>query len=95
LYNFQILKNTHNECEKTFFLVANQFVTNVQLKILTHMFYPWISSHKLYKEGVFFLCVHIKIHVSIWDEIKKLNLKMKHKIKNIYLHGYYLTCLLR
>jgi hypothetical protein len=66
-----------------FFLIVTWFATNVQLKDLTHMFCPWIPSHKLYKQGAFFcvLSVHIKIHVPIWDELKKLTLKTKYKIK--------------
>jgi len=58
------------------FLVITQFVTNVQLKYLTHKFCSWISFHKLYKEGAFFY-VHIKIHVLIWLNSKKFNPKEK------------------
>jgi hypothetical protein len=57
-------------------LIEIQFVNNVKLKHLTHMFCIWISSHKLYKKCVFF-CVHIKMHLPIWDGFKKLNLKDK------------------
>jgi hypothetical protein len=35
------------------FLVATQFVIEMQLKDLTHQCFPWISSHKLYNKGVF------------------------------------------
>jgi hypothetical protein len=52
-------------------IVATQFAIKKQLKDLTQMFCVLIPCHKLYKEGVFFLCSHIKIHVSFWDKLKK------------------------
>jgi hypothetical protein len=52
------IKNKYKECANLFFLIATQFVTNVQLKDLTHMFCSWISSHKLCKQGVFIVCSH-------------------------------------
>jgi len=54
---------------------------NVQLKDLTHQFFPRISSHKLYKKGVYSCVFTLKYNVSIWDELKKINLKKKHKIE--------------
>jgi hypothetical protein len=42
-------------------------------KDLTNKFCHWILFHKLYKK-VSFMCAHIKIHVSIWDELKKVQL---------------------
>jgi hypothetical protein len=44
------------------------------------MFYLGIHVTNYIKRFVL-LCYHIKIHVPFWDELKKLNLKAKHKIK--------------
>jgi hypothetical protein len=54
---------------ENFFLVVIEFVINVQLKYLTHIFCLSILSHKLYEKNVF---AHIKIHVLIWDNLKKV-----------------------
>ncbi len=69
LYKLRNKKET-KRMWKNLFLVVIQFATNVQLKYLINKFCPWISFHKLYKKG-FFLFVHIKIQLSIWDEFKK------------------------
>jgi hypothetical protein len=48
-------------------LIATQFA----IKIF-NPFYFFLEFHLTnYVKKVFFLCVHIKIHVSIWDEFKK------------------------
>ncbi len=54
---------------ENFFLVATEFAINVQLKYLIHMFCLSISSHNLHEKNVF---AHIKIHVLIWDDFKKV-----------------------
>jgi hypothetical protein len=58
-------------------IVVTQFATKVELKTLTHIFGFPISSWKLYKKGVFFLCFHIKRHVPLGMNSKKFNTKNK------------------
>jgi len=67
-------------CEN-FFLVVIQFATNTQLKDLNHMFCPWISFHKLYIENVLFCVLTLKYMCQFGMKLKKLKLKIKHKIK--------------
>jgi hypothetical protein len=47
---------------------CNWIATNEQLKDLTHMFCLQISCYKTIWRRLVFLCSHIRIHVSIWDE---------------------------
>jgi hypothetical protein len=71
-----------------FSLIATQYVINVQLKDLTHMFGLWISSHKLYKESVFYYVFTLKYMCEFGIS---LTLKTKHKIEQKYLHAYSLV----
>jgi len=67
-------------------LATFQFKIEVQVKGLTHMFYFWISSHKLYKKHVFlWLLTHkcirqfgmseemLDLKWKLWDEWNNLN----------------------
>jgi hypothetical protein len=63
-------------------IVVTEFTTNEQLKDLTHMFCFQISCHKLYKEGLFSYVLTLKYICHFGMNLKKLNLKAKHKIKN-------------
>ncbi len=51
-------------------LIVTQFVTKMQLKILTHMFYPPMSSWNLYKI-IFFLMFSHQKPGAIGDKLKK------------------------
>jgi hypothetical protein len=62
-------------------LIATQFLINVQLKDLTHMFSPRISFHKLYKEGLFSYVLTLKYMCPFGMRLKSLTLKTKHRIK--------------
>jgi hypothetical protein len=59
------------------FLIATQFVINVQLKDLTHKFFPWISFHKLYNKGVFSCVFTLKYMCQFGMNSKKFNSKNK------------------
>jgi hypothetical protein len=63
-------------------IVAIQFATNKQLKNLTHMFCFQIPCYKLYKEDLFCYVFTLKYMCQFGMNLKKLNLKAKHKIKN-------------
>jgi hypothetical protein len=80
-------------CEDIFITII-QFATNVQLKDLNHIFCPWILFHKLYIYNVFFCVLTSKYMCQFGMSLEKLKLKIKHKIKNIYLHGYFLVHIL-
>jgi hypothetical protein len=69
LYNLQNRKK--NTKKWGFSSVATQYAINVQLKYLIHMFCLWISSHKLYKEGVFYSVFTLK-YMCNWDEFWKV-----------------------
>ncbi len=61
-------------------LVASQFKIEVQVKGLTHMFYLWISSHKLYKEYVFPWLLIENAHANLgWVEMHDLECKLQHE----------------
>jgi hypothetical protein len=63
-------------------LIVTQFATNEQLKDLTHMFYLRISYYKLYKKGLFSYVLTSKYMCHFGMNLRKLNPKTKHKIKN-------------
>jgi hypothetical protein len=62
--------------------ITTQFAPNEQLKDLTHMFYLLLPCYKLYKEILFFYFFTLKYMCHFGMNLKKLNLKAKHKIKN-------------
>ncbi len=64
-------------------IVTIQFATNEQLKDLTHMICLQIPCYKLYKEGLFSYVFTLKYMCHFGMNLKKLNLKAKHKLKKI------------
>jgi len=60
---------------------CNSIAINEQLKYLTHMLCLWISFYKLYKKGLFSYVLTLKYMCHFGMSFKKLNLKVKHKIK--------------
>jgi hypothetical protein len=51
-------------------MITTQFATNVQLKDVIPIFFLNLISQTIERLCPF-LRAHIKIHVSIWDELKK------------------------
>jgi hypothetical protein len=68
--------------ERLSVIIATQFVTNEQLKDLTHMFCLQIPCYKLYKEGLLSYVFTLKYMRHFGMSLKKFNLKAKHKIEN-------------
>jgi len=72
---------------------CNSIATNEQLKNLTHMFCLWTPCYKLYKKNLFSYVFTLKYICHSGMSWKKLNLKVKHKIK-IKFHRYFLVHLI-
>jgi len=79
--------------ERLSVIVVTQFVSNEQLRDLTHMFCFKIPSYKLYKEGLFSYVFTLKYMCHFGMNLKELNLKAKHKIKK-KSYGYSLVHLI-
>jgi hypothetical protein len=67
--------------------MLNLFAIKKQLKDLTIIFCFQIPCYKLYKEGLFFHILTLKYKCHFGLSSKRLNLKIKHKIKKTF-HGY-------
>ncbi len=74
-------------------IVTIQFATNEQLKNLTHMFCLQIPCYKVYKKNLFSYVLTLKYMCHFGMNLKKFNLKAKHKIK-IKFYGYFLVHLI-
>ncbi len=61
-------------------IIATPFSTNEQLKDLTHILCLRIPCYKLYKEGLFYYVLPLIYMCHFGMNLKKLNLKVKHKI---------------